>query len=155
MPTINPKKTFSELIQEEESILTRLFLLSSKQLEIVRDGNITKLLDFLIRKQSVVNEFEQINALLKPFRDIPPEDRQWSSERERQRTEESLERCKEFLEQIVANDELSTGELVEQKYETGRQLRELKKSATVNASYAKQAVPVVTQENVRRLDLSR
>lgn len=149
------KTTFSELIKQKEMILTRLYSVSITQLELVRSGDISRLLDFLLRKQQIVNEFDELEQRLIPHRNIPPEQRQWNCEQERIKTGETINRCSMLLEQIIENDRLSTEEMAEQKNDVEMQLKRIQQTVKVNSSYAKQAIPVNPTQTIRRFDVSK
>jgi len=143
------------LMQSEESVLTRLYSQSLTQLEIVRSGDVVRLIEFLARKQQTVAEFEELQERLAPHRNLAPEQRKWKNEEERKQTEELINRCGELLKMIVENDTASTGELSSQKDEVEKQIKRIQQNVQVNASYAKQAAPLKPTEKVRHFDVSK
>ncbi|GHT32050.1 hypothetical protein FACS1894214_3760 [Planctomycetales bacterium] len=143
------------LMQNEESVLTRLYSQSLTQLEIVRGGDTARLIEFLARKQQTVAEFEELQQQLAPHRNILPEQRKWKNENERKQTEELISRCGELLKMIVENDTASTGELSSQKDEVEKQLNRIQQNVQVNLTYAKQAAPLKPAEKVRHFDMSK
>ncbi len=128
MKSSSPPETFSELIRQKENILQRLVPISKRQLELVRNGDSALLLKFLQRKLAVMDEFEEIERRLTPLRDIPPEDRTWTSEREREETRKAIKRCEECLAAIIANDAMSTNELANVTEDIKSQLRQIRQS---------------------------
>lgn len=130
--------TFGELIRKEEGVLRRLAAASIRQLEIVRSGDMTRLLELLAQKQRLMDEFDAVKRQLVPFRDIPPSDRRWRDDEERRETGAAVNRCTRMLEEILRNDRRSTEELAERKTDVEEQLRRIRQGAQVNASYAKQ-----------------
>jgi ABC-type uncharacterized transport system ATPase subunit len=129
--------TFSSLIRKEEELLERLLYVSQRQLEIVRDGNMTTLLEHLGQRQQLWNEFEVLEEQLKPHKEIPSEERIWSNTGERQSTEDSWNRCKTLLEEIMTTDNVSLTETSVQKTETESQIKRVQKVRNVVPAYAK------------------
>ena len=133
--------SFPELIRSEEEILERLLLVSQRQLELVAEGNITVLVEYLGRRQRLWSEFESLEEQLKPHKNIPPEKRIWRSAEERQITTAALNRCKELMEQILANDQKSLAQTAEQKNEVEAQLRRVQQGGNAARSYMRQSQP--------------
>jgi len=131
--------SFSELIQREEELLKRLLLVSQRQLELVQAGNVTMLIQHLGQRQQLWNEFELLEQQLVPHKGIPSEQRVWNSVEERQMTEAALSRCKELMEQILANDQTSLTLTAAQKEEVEEQLLRVRRAATVAPEYLKQS----------------
>lgn len=131
---------FSELIKRKETLLTRLLPVSMKQHDLVRDEDFTQLNTLLIAKQQLMTDWEENEAQLKPFRDIPPEDRQWDSDAEHHETAAAIERSKALLEQIIKLDEESMTDVSTQKNELEEQIRRIQQGSRVHANYAKQSI---------------
>jgi hypothetical protein len=131
--------TFTELILSEEELLKRLLLVSQRQLDIVDMGNAGVLVQFLVQRERLWNEFEQLEQQLAPHKRIPPEEREWKSNEERQLTELAVNRCKTLLEKIMANDEISLEKAAAQKDKAEKDLRRVQLAATVAPAYAKQS----------------
>jgi hypothetical protein len=130
-------KTFRELIHRKEELLRRLLPISEQQLAIVRQSNLTVLLQLLAVKQRLMNEFEAIEKQLRPFQEIPPEKREWKNETERLEVGERLECCSAMLEEIIRNDSTSMEELAVQKTDTENQLKRVRQGSKIFSSYKK------------------
>ncbi|MDR2756616.1 MAG: hypothetical protein LBC20_13000 [Planctomycetaceae bacterium] len=126
-----------ELIRRKEELLRHLLPISVQQLKIVRQNNLTVLLQHLAVKQRLMNEFEAIEQQLRPFQAIPPEERQWENESERLEIDKTIERCALILEEIIQNDSISMEELRGQKTEVEIQLRRVRQGSRVSDSYKK------------------
>jgi hypothetical protein len=135
--TGDEKTMFSELIRKKEAILRRLYLISVRQLEIVRRSDITALIQHLGQKQRVIDEFEEVESQLAPYRDAAPEKRKWKNETERLETAAAVERCAIVLREIIQNDTTSTEEVAAQRHEFETQLRQLRQSSKVISAYTK------------------
>ncbi|MDR3199659.1 MAG: hypothetical protein LBU34_17470 [Planctomycetaceae bacterium] len=127
----------SELIRRKEELLRRLLPVSVQQLKIVRQDNLTVLLQHLAVKQRLMNEFEAIEEQLRPFQAIPPEERRWENEAERLETERAMERCAGILEEIIRNDSTGMEELRVRRTEVEDQLRRVRQGSRVSVSYEK------------------
>ncbi len=142
--------TFSALIRQKEYLLERLVPISQKQIEFVRRADSDELLRFLQRKMAVMDEFEDLERRLTPFKDISPEDRIWIDEKDREETRKTMKRCEMLLAEIVANDEISTAELASMTEEIQQQLKSIRQNGKQN-SYAMQNA--VETPNLRRLNI--
>ena len=131
--------SFPELIRGEEDVLKRLLAVSQRQLEIVESGNATVLIEHLGQRQQLWHEFERLEQQLVPHKGIRPEHRVWKNAEERQQTEAVLNRCKELLEQILVNDQISMEKTAAHRDKVGSQLRRMQQVATVAPAYLKQS----------------
>jgi hypothetical protein len=131
--------TFSELISLEEAVLCRLLLASEKQLELARGGNITLLIRHLGQRERLWHEFEQLEQQLAEHKGILPERRLWTSAEERQMTEAALNRCKELMEKILANDQMSSDTVAEQKQYVEAQIQKVGTTRRVAPEYVRQS----------------
>lgn len=132
------KVRFSELIRREENVLAQLLPFSARQLEIVRGGDTSLLLQFLGRKQSLMDEFESIENELASFQDIPWKERLWTDDREQAETKRAIDRCAALMEKILENDRQSTDELAVEITELQEQIRRIRMSSQAPLVYAKQ-----------------
>ena len=131
--------TFSELIRGEEEILKRLLLVSERQVELAQDGNATALTEYLRQRLLLWHEFETLEQQLEPHKGIPPEQRKWKNDRERQMTAEALDRCKVLMEQILANDQVSLDTTAAKMKEVDEQRQRVERGATVAPAYMRQS----------------
>ena len=112
----------SDLIQRKRSCLVQLRDMGTKQLELVREGNMTQLLELLAVKQQVLIQLQQVERQLDGFRGEDPQDRHWSSPRARQECAARLGECEQILVQIVAQEKQSEQELIRRRDEVASQL---------------------------------
>ncbi len=141
-------------MQSRVSILEQVLHLSEKQLNIVRLGDVSLLLQLLARKQKVFEAFEKLERDLDPFRNIAPRDRTWESEQERLDCDTAVRKCKELLAAILELDGQSEAELARQKDETERQIRKMDTSGKAASAYARQNIIPVSPKmlSATRLD---
>jgi len=131
--------SFPELIRSEEELLMRLLLVSQQQVEIVDASSETVLLEFLGQRHKLWSEFELLEQQLAPHKGIPPESRVWKSDEERQTTALALNRCKDLMERILANDQMSLTKAAARRDEVVAQLRRVQQATTAVPAYAKQS----------------
>ena len=137
--TFSNNMTFSKLIRSQEALLHRLLVVSQRQLELAKDGNVTILTQHLEQRLLLWNEFEVLEQQLAPHKGVPSEEREWKSAEERQMTEVALNRCKELMEQILAIDQTSLETVTVKKDEVGEQVRRIQQGAPVADAYRKQS----------------
>ena len=131
-------ESFPALIRAMESILERLRSVSERQLKFVQDDDEVSLERLLGHKLKLFDERERISRCLDPHRDIPEEQRRWSSETERQETEAARDRCQQLLAEILRFDEQSIQLKAEQIEDVKDQLRRINQGSRLHAAYSKQ-----------------
>jgi hypothetical protein len=131
--------SFPELIRSDEELLKRLLLVSQRQLELVEEGNVTVLIQHLGLRQRLWSEFELLEQQLALHKEIPPEKRVWKSAEERKTTQETLNRCKDLMEQIMENDQKSLTKTSEQKDDVEKQLRRVQQGGNAARGYMRQS----------------
>ena len=139
----------AELIQRKRSCLAQLHQMGMKQLELVADGAMAKLLEVLAAKQRLLVNLHQIERALDPFRGQSPEERRWPSAAEREKCAEELTQCETLLGEIVTQEKQSEAELIRRRDEAAQRLQ----GAHV-ASLARGAYGVKSPAGISQLDLS-
>lgn len=127
------------LITSRHRIIEHLHLLVQRQLEVVRSGDVTRLLESLGRKQYLLFEIEQIERQLDPYRHEEPELRIWPNPQTRTETQETIEESKRLLAEIHTIDEECMEELEKQKNTAERQTRKLETGSQVATAYTRHA----------------
>ncbi len=139
----------SDLIRRKHRCLEHLRAMGEKQIELVRSGSMTELLDLLVAKQQVLLQLQRIERELDPFRGENPESRSWRTPEERARCAAVLADCEALLSGIVAREKQSEEELTRRRDEAAARLRETRTAVEARASYL--ASP---QSRPGRLDLA-
>jgi hypothetical protein len=139
----------ADLIARKLDCLTRLQDMGRKQLALVRDGDMTQLLDVLGVKQRVLWELQRIERAMDPFRGQDPDQRRWRTTEKRKETAQLLERCETLLDEIVANEKQSEHELLRRRDEAAARLQ-----GTHLASRARGAYVPSSPSVSRQLDLA-
>jgi hypothetical protein len=125
----------SRLIHQKLDCLTRLRDMGRKQLDLVREGSITELLDVLSVKQRVLLELQGIEKSLGPFRHQDPEQRRWRTPDARQRCAQDLRQCELLLGEIMAQEKQSENDLIRRRDETALQLQGVHRAAQARGAY--------------------
>ena len=131
--------SFSELIRSQEEFLQRLLLVSLRQIELANEGNATLLKHHVEQREKLWEEFVLLDQQLAPHKGIPPESRVWKNPEEKQQTEEAVNRCKELLDKILENDQISFTKTAELKDKLEQDLRRVQLATPAVSGYLKQS----------------
>lgn len=148
-------KELTQLVLKRLGILERLWAISKKQLDGIRDGGMEVLFDILARKQSMLHELETVERALDPYRATPPDQRLWDSEEEREKCRQLIANCETMLKRILQCDRTSEQEMIARKSEVEEQLKRLD-SARVTSEYVRQTTRAPKdgdREEHRRFDM--
>ncbi len=129
----------SDLIQRKRSCLVQLRDMGGKQIELVREGNITDLLELLAAKQHVLIQLQQVERQLDRFRGEDPQKRHWRTPQERQECAGGLAECERLLAQIVVQEKQSEQELIRRRDEAAAQLAGVHTASQARGAYLAQA----------------
>lgn len=102
----------AELAGRRHDCLSQLHVLSGRQLELIEQEDMTKLLGVLAAKQRLLGELQQLERSLDPFRGQSPDERRW-------RTPEARRRCAE----LIAQSEALFAEILEREKEGEEQMQ--------------------------------
>ncbi len=153
--SVTDTRLLADLLAGRLGVLERLYCLSQRQLEIVRNGEITVLLDLLGTKQKILGELEAAERRLDPYRDTPPEKRVWNSREERHRCDQLVKSCETALAAILECDRTSERLMKEKKDDVQKELQRLN-GRRVSTEYVRQTTANVASGEGRpqsRLDL--
>lgn len=139
----------AELIGRKQDCLLQLRQMGKKQLEFVREGRMTALLDVLSQKQRMIGNLQQVERALDPFRTQDPGERLWRSAEMRQTCAGKLATCESLLREILAGEKQSEGELTQRRDDTAKQLQ-----GAHLAGQARGAYTTTAQPGASRIDLS-
>ncbi|MGL6226142.1 MAG: hypothetical protein ACRC10_05900 [Thermoguttaceae bacterium] len=136
----NSGRILSQIMRDRVQVLEQILMVSEKQHGLVQRNDITTLLKILARKQKFLENLDQLERALDPFRDIDPRDRYWQTEQERLDCERAINRSQELLSQILEWDRQSETILEKMKQQTQLDLKRLDCGAKVAGAYARQNV---------------
>ena len=105
----------AELIDRKHTCLTELREIGARQLELVRGGEMTALLDVLAAKQRLLERLQSVERELAPFRSQSPESRKWRTELHRQRCSKQIDACEALLAEIIQQEKLGETELTQRR----------------------------------------
>jgi hypothetical protein len=145
-----PINSFCELIKFQEGLLMRLAAVSLKQLEFVFSGDMTSLMQLLGKKYQLLDEYDEIRKALCSHGEIDPDLRQWNNEGERIDAKNSIEHCKQLLDEIMDNDKRSMEEIEIRRDDLQKEICRFDRVAQTHLGYAKAAR---TPTNVKHFDI--
>jgi hypothetical protein len=125
----------SELVQRKHACLVQLREAGRAQLELIRKGEMTALLDLLAAKQRLIIRLQQVERSLDPFRSQLPESRRWPTPADRDRCAAVLAQCESLLGDIVAQEKEGESELVRRRDVAADQLQGAHRSSQVRGAY--------------------
>ena len=125
----------SDLIDRKRSCLVQLHEIGRKQLELVRRGTMTDLLELLATKQHVLMQLQQVESDLDPFRGDDPEQRCWQSPQKRQACADRLRDCETLLAEITAQERQSEQELIRRRDQIATQLEGVHAASYARGAY--------------------
>lgn len=134
METTNTQQ-LSALVERQLNVLSDLRMLAMQQAECLGADHVELLLSLIARKQPLIEEFLQIHAALKPFRDDDPEKRIWNNESERVRCREQLESCNRLHQEIVRLESHALGELELNRNAIAAQLQDCRDATVASSAY--------------------
>jgi hypothetical protein len=123
------------LIDRKRDCLGRMRDLGARQLELVRGGEITALLDVLAAKQRLIGQLQQIERALDPFRNQDADARPWRTPDARQRCAARLAECESLLAEIIRRERQGENELTLRRDEAARQLQGAHVAAQARGAY--------------------
>jgi hypothetical protein len=124
-----------DLVQEKHRCLEHLAAMGQKQLDLIRRGSMTDLLDLLATKQQVLLQLQRIEREMDPFRGQDPESRRWRSSERRRQCASGVSACEALLERIIAQEKQSEAELTRRRDEAAARLHQTRSAGAARASY--------------------
>ncbi|MEX0818581.1 MAG: hypothetical protein WD070_03280 [Pirellulaceae bacterium] len=138
----------ASLIDNKYEVLSSLKQLAIKQMGIVQEGGMTRLMKLLAKKQLLLNQLDNLERELDPFRSQNPESRRWSSPRRRQQTRDRATLCESLLSEVMQLEKQCEDELVVRRDAVAHRLQRLHSVTQATDAYMSNA-PIHNQ-----LDLS-
>lgn len=139
----------SDLVRRKHNCLLHLGELGERQIELIREGRMTELLDLLAHKQQMLVELQRIERGLDPFRGQDPERRPWRSPEARRLCSEQLARCEQILARIVRDEKQSEQEMVRRRDQTAAELQGIQTAGAARNAYQSTARNEVAQFDAR------
>jgi hypothetical protein len=130
-------KLLAELIRHKHELLVKLRDLSRRQIALVGAGDMTGLLAALSAKQSLLEDLQQVERRLDPYREQDPESRKWGSIQARRACQETAQSCAALLSEIMLLERHSENDLVLRRDAAARQLAGAHSADQARHAYAK------------------
>ncbi len=137
------------LIRQKRDCLLSLRDMGQRQMELVVDGEMGRLLDVLAAKQRVLNDLQRVERALDPFRDQDPEARFWRTPEARADCGKLLDECELLLKETVEQERLSEAALTVRRDETAIKLHTAHSAGRARGAYTNHG-----QGSISQLDLS-
>ena len=131
----------ADLIARKHACLARLRQIGQVQIELARQGEITRLLDLLSTKQKAMAELQRIERALSPFRGQDPGARRWRTPEARSRCARQLTQCEALLEEIVDQEKRSESEMVRRRDEAAARLQGVHAARQARGAYTATSGP--------------
>lgn len=131
----------AELVERKHNCLSELHEIGRRQLQLVRGGEMTTLLDLLAVKQRLIERLQNIERDLNPFRAQSPQSRQWRSETHRRRCAEQIQNCESLFEQIIEHEKMGETELTQRRDEAAVRLDGAHQAWRARGAYTATAPP--------------
>ncbi|MDA1053915.1 MAG: hypothetical protein O3C40_25985 [Planctomycetota bacterium] len=141
-------EVLASLIDKKYEVLSLLRQLARAQTGIVHDGDMTRLMKLLATKQQLLNQLQDVERQLDPFRNQDPDCRRWHSPEQRQQTRDMATRCESLLNEIMLVEKQCEGQLVVRRDAAATRLQKIHSVTQATDAYLSNA-PVYNQ-----LDLS-
>lgn len=138
-------ETLANLIAQKLQLVELLAKLSRAQMELIDGGDMNRLLTVLAAKQRLLNQLQQLEQALVPFRDEDPDQRVWASAEARELCRLNAARSEQLLAEIMQLERQGEAEMIRRRDETARRLEEVECAARAHTAYVDIPVAAVSQ----------
>lgn len=132
---MNDSRQLAQAIARKAQLLELLCRLGGAQLSLVGDGDMSRLMQVLASKESLLQQLQLVERELDPFRDEDPEKRRWESPELRQACRQDADRCAALLAEIVSLEKQSEAEMTRRRDATAAQLQSMYGSQEAQGAY--------------------
>lgn len=132
---MNDSRQLAAAIARKAQLLELLRRLGEAQLSLVGDGDMVRLMQVLSSKDSLLQQLQNVERELDPFRDEDPDQRKWDTPELRQACRRDAERCAALLTDIVTLEKQSEAEMVRRRDATAAQLQTMYGSQEAQGAY--------------------
>ncbi len=139
----------AELIERKHACLTELREMGKLQLQLVRGGEMTALLNVLAAKQRLIERLQGVERDLNPFRAQSPQSRRWRTELHRQKCSKQIEMCESLLREILAQEKEGESELEQRRDAAASRLEGARRAGHTVGAYVE-----TERQHVSQLDLA-
>jgi hypothetical protein len=135
----------AELIRKKRDRLLDLREMGKRQMELVCDGEMARLLDVLAAKQRVLNDLQRVERDLDPFRGQDPEQRRWRNAKSRAECAKMLDECQQLLRETVEQERQSEAALTVRRDEAAVKLEGAHMAGRARGAYINQGGTTISQ----------
>lgn len=139
----------AQLMTGKREVLEQMRDLARRQLELIAQGDMSKMMHVLAAKETSLRQLLQFEKLLDPFRSQDPEARQWASPEARRRCQLVAQRCEALLAELMLLEKQGEADLRRRRDETAARLQHADTAGQARRAYAH---PLPSSAN--QLDLS-
>jgi len=132
---MNDSRLLASSMARKAQLLELLQRLGTAQLSLVGEGDMSRLLQVLASKDSLLAQLQLVERELDPFRDEDPERRVWATPELRNACKQDAARCASLLTEIVALEKQSEAEMTCRRDATAAQLQGLYGSQEAQGAY--------------------
>ncbi len=123
------------LTNAKVEVLEKLRDLARVQAEVTRSCDATELLNFLSRKQPLMDQLAAVQSELNVYSQDDPDQRQWRSSEARQSCRKQVERCQLVLSEIVLLEKQTLDEMIERRDAIASQLQNGRDATAAATAY--------------------
>ena len=146
---MNNSNQLAAAMARKAQLLELLRRLGEAQLSLVNEGDMSRLMQVLGSKDSLLTQLQHVEIQLDPFRNEEPDERRWESAAAREACQRDAQRCAVLLAEIVALEKKSEAEMTVRRDATARQLQGMYGSQEAQGAYISAPVSLASS-----LDLS-
>lgn len=125
-----------QLVGRKRQVLEMLVQLARRQSEFISASDMTTLLKLLAAKQGLLQQLQQVERQLDPFRQQDPEQRAWRSAVERQECLEATQACEVMLAELMQIEQRDENEMVRRRDVVASQLNGVHSAQEARSAYA-------------------
>ena len=138
----------AELVVQKRAILTQIQGLAERQAQLVREGDIGRLVSLLAAKQLFLDHLQKVEKQIEPFRSQNPEQREWRSPELRRQVRQAATESEKLLQQIMHAEQECESQLIHRCDDAAARLQGIHDSAQTRTAYLQSGQPPS-----RRLDI--
>ena len=142
-------ENLAELIGRKHRCLIQLRELGRRQAALISSGDLGELLRMFAGKQRLIDQLQEIERNLDPFRAQPSQSRIWASAGVRNQCGDLVEQSQRLLDEILEQEEHNESALRLKREAAAAKLQSLQVTKHAKTAYAESTAP-----NLRGFDLS-
>ncbi len=145
MTTSNPttdSRLLASSLARKAQLLDLLRRLAEAQLSLVSAGDMTRLMQVLGSKDSLLQQMQNVERQLDPFRGEDPDQRHWDSPGLRAVCRQDANRCEALLSEIVSLEKQAEAEMTRRRDSTAAQLQGMYGSQEAQGAYVASPSPL-------------